>query len=144
MDCFRGEEALRKRYLIIMTAAITLAGAAAIAAAPNSPSAKAGPFKCALEVTAEGVAIKSADDGGWSGTYRCAAEGARSFYFGPGRVATKLDGVGAAPYCIRVEFGPDGLQLTSVSGTNWRALSYSCGEAPVCRVVVTEDGIYGE
>ena len=135
---------MRTKLMILAIAAAVFAVSAALAGGANPVPAKVSPFKITMDITAKGVAVSSTDDGGWSVSYGTDPGGARAFYFSPGHVSPDLADVPTTPYCIGVEYGADGVKLTSVNGTNWRALSYNCGSAPLCRVTVTENGVYGE
>jgi hypothetical protein len=97
-----------------------------------------------VEFTAEQIAVAALDGGGWALEYGSSVEGNKSCYVSPGQVSDKLGVMDAQQYCFQVEFGVDGITLTSVGGTNWAALEYSCGDSSPCRIVVTENGVTGQ
>jgi hypothetical protein len=97
-----------------------------------------------IEFTAEQIAVTSFEGGGWALQYGSDGEGSKSCYVSPGRVSSTSDATDMRQYCFEVEFGADGITLTSVRGTNWATLGYSCGAVSPCRIVVTENGVKGQ
>lgn len=137
------------RLKIVVVVALLLASAGvASAGGPADAGRKARPFRLAMEFTKDRLEVRSLGKDTWSvGTSigGPAANGtSHTCYVGPGRVATSLQAFDALPYSFAVDFGADGIRLTSITGTNWSALEYSCGGTSPCRIVVTENGVTGD
>lgn len=65
-------------------------------------------------------------------------------YLSADGVDTELDRPGASPWCFTVEWVDGRTRMTSLRGTNWKTLEYSCGtDAATCSFVVTRSGVKG-
>ncbi|MBK9778222.1 MAG: hypothetical protein IPP62_17990 [bacterium] len=126
--------------ILFATAAL---GGMAFAGDTGPQTAEVLPFMIGIEFTPEQIAVTALDGGGWALQYGSDGEGSNSCYVSPGRVSGELDPADMRQYCFEVEFGVDGITLTSLRGTKWATLGYSCGDASPCRVVVTENGVKG-
>lgn len=136
----------RLKIVLVAVALLATAGAA-FAGGHSGAVTKARPFRLAIEFTNDRLEVSSLGKDAWSaGTSaggHAAAGAIHTCYVGPGRVSTSLQDFDALPYSFAVEYGAGGIKLTSITGTNWSVLAYSCGGSSPCRIVVNEDGVTG-
>lgn len=99
-------------------------------------------FEIAVVVTDSGVEMESHKGANWTQLdWRWGSQ--RDFWFDRDGCGGARDSLHGSGFRIHFEKLDKGSRLTSYLGTNWKTLTYDCGQGAPCRFTLDENGVRG-
>ena len=100
-------------------------------------------FELRVAVVESRVLIEPLDDPEWSVSFVLSADNPGPYYVFEGDIDSLPENIPSVGYCFSIEWTEDMFALTSVRGTTWQGLGYSCGETVACEFLINEQGVFG-
>jgi hypothetical protein len=133
---------IRYRSFVIALLFIVV-GAASVALVTANANGPIDAFELRMALVESELRIEPLEDPEWSVTCVLSENSPGPFYVFEGELDSLEENIPSVGYCFAVEWSEGAVEFTSIRGTVWLGLGYSCGESQACEFVVTEQGVSG-
>ena len=98
-------------------------------------------FDLRVLVDGSAITLEPITSAAWSTTYDLGAGSSGMFYVVEAGVGPRAEDLPSSDYCFSVQLVDGRIEMRSVRGTTWSALSYTCAPSGPCEFTVSERGV---